>query len=367
MARKPITDPVTLENMTAIQAELTAFHRHYLNAECRKLSERMLEKLAHFTPSPIRRGGPEAWAAGIIHAIVQINGLYDKTEKPYVPIKEIHDFFHLSAGAMLNRSGQIVQNYEDGAFGNTEFFIKKNRDAGREEMLSQLAIQLLQMQGLSMEEIMAEMPTKGFLRSSSKQTLDKKGEFMDADRDTSMHFYEVMESNMSRKKRAEKLEALIAQDPDFYDIYNALADVYMELGEHEKATTRIITAFERGYARVVPAGKWPKYIAWGYLENRHILRIFTRYGIVRWKQGETETALDLFRNILCIAPEDNIGIRYYILSIRLGISMEAFEAEVGHPGFAGYDGRKLFNWWDKNAPQFPEEFAEWEKQAEKMG
>jgi tetratricopeptide (TPR) repeat protein len=367
MARKPITDPVTLQNKEAIQADLTLFHRYYLNAECRKLSERMLEKLAQFTPSPLRRGGSEAWAAGIIHAVVQINGLYDKTEKPYVPIKDIHGFFDITMATMNNRSKQIIEDYQNGLFGNSEFLIKKNRDAHREEMLSQLAIQLLQMQGLSMEEIMAEMPTKGFLRSSKTQTLDKNGEFMDADRDISMHFYEVMETNMSNKKRVKELEELIQQDPDFYDTYNALSDVYTELDDREKANACITEAFERGYARVVPGGTWPKHIEWGYLENRHILRIFTRYGIVCWKQGEIEKALELFRHILQVAPEDNVGIRYFILSIRLGISMDEFEDEVRHPEFSGYDGFKIFDWWDKNAPKFPEEFKEWEKIVAKMG
>ncbi len=58
-------------------------------------------------PEVIRRGKPESWACGIVHAIGMVNFLSDPDSEPYIETAEIYSFFGVSQGTMQSKSKRI--------------------------------------------------------------------------------------------------------------------------------------------------------------------------------------------------------------------------------------------------------------------
>jgi hypothetical protein len=101
------------------------------------------------------------------------------------------------------------------------------------------------------------------------------------------------------------------------------------------------------------------------MENRHIMRAIEDYAIYYcWQEGRVDEALDIFRKLLQVNPQDNQGVRYNILAIRLGLSFDKWEKkfEVVEGGtIIGLDSRKLSTWFNRHYRKFPEEFYEWHR------
>ena len=88
--------------------ELTrAFCQQKLNDEYIQLSEKLIKKLGRKRNVPFKTGRIEIWAAAIIHALGLINFLFDKSEKPYVTVNEINDFFGTNQSTVTGKSKQI--------------------------------------------------------------------------------------------------------------------------------------------------------------------------------------------------------------------------------------------------------------------
>ncbi len=76
-----------------------------------------------------------------------------------------------------------------------------------------------------------------------------------------------------------------------------------------------------------------------------------------WDQGKTDEALEMFRKLLRTNPSDNAGVRYYILAIRLNMSLEKFEKKFDKGGF--YLATEIDRWFEENSKKFPDEFEWW--------
>lgn len=63
------------------------------------------------------------------------------------------------------------------------------------------------------------------------------------------------------------------------------------------------------------SGQWPEKLEWGWIENRHIIRAFVNMGILYWKKNKTLEAYSLFQKLLETNPNDNAGVRYFMLAI----------------------------------------------------
>lgn len=69
------------------------------------------------------------------------------------------------------------------------------------------------------------------------------------------------------------MRALIKQNPDFYDSNLTLADVLTDEDQEHEAGKLIRQAYERAVLRSADSqGRWPKQMACGWLENRHLMR-----------------------------------------------------------------------------------------------
>lgn len=73
-----------------------SFCRRHLNDEYEALCRRMAGILARKRPSPLIRGKPEAWAAGIVRAVGWVNFLGDPSQTPHMKTAAIDQGFGIS-------------------------------------------------------------------------------------------------------------------------------------------------------------------------------------------------------------------------------------------------------------------------------
>jgi len=185
-------------------------------------------------------------------------------------------------------------------------------------------------------------------------------EFVDKDHTVMDKYYEIIDSNVSQAKVMKAMRKFMELDPDFYDPFHIVVDRLFERGKKVEATAILKYAYERAIMRIVDArGQWPKVMRWGFLENRHLMRIIDRYAMFCWEAGKVDEALTIFRQLLKVNPTDNQGSRYNILAIRMALGYEEWEKpfESKHNGVVvGLNGIKLAEWFDKNSEKFPEDF-----------
>lgn len=186
-------------------------------------------------------------------------------------------------------------------------------------------------------------------------------EFIDKDRSVSSKYYDLMEkipmmSIASVKKEAKKL---IEQDPDFFDSYSILCEILQEEGKFKQADTLLDTAYQRSITMITDKkNNWPAELEWGWLENRHIIRIIFNKAVQLWSKKEKDSAISILRKLLRSNPGDNIGARHFILAIRMNMSFEKFETRFNKGGFYDND---LNDWFEENYKKFPDEFEWWDK------
>ncbi len=106
-----------------------AFCKAKLDEEYCRLAEKMTEKLARKRPSPLLRGKPEIWAAGIIHALGTVNFLFDKDFEPYVSLDEINEFFGTKKSSSGNKARLIREMFKLDAWENEEFLTQQMKEA----------------------------------------------------------------------------------------------------------------------------------------------------------------------------------------------------------------------------------------------
>lgn len=190
-------------------------------------------------------------------------------------------------------------------------------------------------------------------------------EFVDKDHKVMGRYYDLLDEEITPAKLKKEMKKLIEKDPDFYDSYLIVAEILKSEGKEKEARKLLYTTYEKALKRIVDKnGNFPEVVLWGWLENRHLIRTIDAWAWELWEEGKTEGALEIFRELLQSNPNDNIGARYNILAIRLGLDSdyEKVFAIKGEPGLC--DALKAADWFDKHSPKFPEEFSWWFKWTE---
>lgn len=185
--------------------------------------------------------------------------------------------------------------------------------------------------------------------------MSKKGfkRFVDIDRPVQGIYYDLIEKldSFDNSRKEKELRKLIMKDPDFLDSYLVLYELFIHLGKYEKAASLLDRAFGNALRLMVDKnGTWPDELMWGYLENRHIIRTLFNKAVTLWGKNENVLSLFIFRHLLRMNLNDNVGAREYILSIRLGETLDEFERRDNSNDI----------WFWKNYKKFPDEFSEWE-------
>lgn len=187
-------------------------------------------------------------------------------------------------------------------------------------------------------------------------------EFLDEDHSVMDKYYEFLDKDLPDKQYIAQMRKLIEIDKDFYDPYLIIADILSYDGKKQEARILIKEAYERAVKRIADSqGRWPKIMSWGFLKNRHLMRALEAYADDCWNQGNIDEALDIYRRLLRLNPQDNQGTRYNVLAIRMGLAPDKWEKpfeEKHDEEVIGLDAFKVSKWFHENAKKFPDEF-EW--------
>ncbi len=180
-------------------------------------------------------------------------------------------------------------------------------------------------------------------------------EFVDKERKVEEKFHRVkglLNKDINRLK--EEIRKLIEEDPYYLEPYVMLNEIYEIEGDLKKAEEVLEEAYRRAMDLITKDGKIPDRLLWKHPTNRHIIKAILSTGIFYWEIGELEKALEIFRLLYRMDPFDEVGVRYYILAILMGMSFPEFEQVFSREG--EYDYEDLERWFEKHAPDFPEEF-----------
>lgn len=117
------------EKVDRITELATGFCTQKLDEEYFRLTEKVIGKLSRKRPSPLLKGREEIWAAGIVHAVGQVNFLYDKSFEPYISLDELHAYFGTKTSSVGNKAAEIRKMFKMDRFTNFDFMadsIKKS-------------------------------------------------------------------------------------------------------------------------------------------------------------------------------------------------------------------------------------------------
>ena len=92
------------EGFAAVTAITDAFCREHLNGEYAQLIRFAAAALCRKRPSPLGRGSPLSWAAGITHAVGSANFLFDPSQTPHLSAGELYKAFGVSPSNALAKS-----------------------------------------------------------------------------------------------------------------------------------------------------------------------------------------------------------------------------------------------------------------------
>jgi len=92
------------ETFTAITGITDRFCRQHLNDEYAQLIRLATAALCRKRPSPLIKGTPLSWAAGITHAVGTVNFLQDPHQVPHLPPQTLYRAFGVSQGNALSKS-----------------------------------------------------------------------------------------------------------------------------------------------------------------------------------------------------------------------------------------------------------------------
>ena len=85
-----------------------SFCAEHLDAEYGELCARLVGRLARERPSPLERGQIRVWAGAVLHAIGQVNFLFDPTQQPHIKANDLSRLTGVSKSALATRARFIM-------------------------------------------------------------------------------------------------------------------------------------------------------------------------------------------------------------------------------------------------------------------
>lgn len=136
-------------------------------------------------------------------------------------------------------------------------------------------------------------------------------------------YYDAMElldqGNVGAKQAEKILKQAILLDENYVQTHIGLANVYGFLGNKKKLEHHVEKAFSE---TVKKFPKWPKSLPWGDVDNRAYLRSISYKADILLNHGEKDKAIEMYRLLLKINPNDNQGTRYLLAGIYSGLNVK---------------------------------------------
>ena len=129
---------------------------------------------------------------------------------------------------------------------------------------------------------------------------------------------ELLDGNRSDIKKAEKLlNRALEIDAHNAQTHIGFVHVYGSMKNKNKAEEHIQKAYDETLRKF---SAWPRRMEWGDMDNRAYMRAIQYRADLYADEGEKEKAIELYRLLLKLNPNDNQGVRYTISGAYAGIS-----------------------------------------------
>lgn len=129
--------------------------------------------------------------------------------------------------------------------------------------------------------------------------------------------YKDENEDYSNESKILYLKFLLSLNTNIYDIYLELMNIYFQ-EENFKDGSIII---EKAYKKILNDefnNVLPLTLNYQELYNRSIFRVFYNYADILWILDKKNEAISLFKKLIEMHPNDNIGARYAICGILEG-------------------------------------------------
>ena len=192
---------------------------------------------------------------------------------------------------------------------------------------------------------------------------DEEYEYIDRDRfEVNEMYWEFIESEDAEhiEKSIKILKGIIKKDPDYFDPYITLHEYYLANDESNKAIATLVDGYDRAMNLVMIDGEFPDKLLWGFIENRHIIRMIFNYALLMWRMEDKKQAVTLMQQLLRANPGDHIGARYYIVAILEGFeSEEEFEINFMKEDEEYLDWQQQERWFQEKVMKHRKELGWW--------
>jgi hypothetical protein len=102
------TVPLALrERVAAITAITDPVCEQHLDDEYAALCRTLTVRLGRKRPSPLDRGEPRIWAAGVVYTVGSINFLFDRSQQPHLRGDELAERIGVVKSTMANKCARI--------------------------------------------------------------------------------------------------------------------------------------------------------------------------------------------------------------------------------------------------------------------
>lgn len=188
-------------------------------------------------------------------------------------------------------------------------------------------------------------------------------EFIDRERfNINELYWEFLESFEADdvKKSIKALKSMIKKDANYFDPYITLHEYYLMDKDFANAIKIMESGFKRAIDLINNNGRFPDELPWGFMENRHIIRMIFNFGMFVWANEDKDIALNIFMQLLKSNHNDNIGARYSIVAILEGFnSQEEYEEQFLNESGDSLEYMKLEEWFYKSAQKHKKIIGWW--------
>ena len=95
------------DRVAEVKRLVEAFGRSRLGQEYTGLALKLCDKISRMRKLSIQRGRTEIWSAAIVHAIAQLNFLFDPDNEVYITVDELNAFFGTKKSTVSSKAGMI--------------------------------------------------------------------------------------------------------------------------------------------------------------------------------------------------------------------------------------------------------------------
>lgn len=110
-----------------IEEKCFNFCDQFLDEEYKAIVDKLIGKLSRKRPSPLLRGKEEIWAAGIVHAVGQVNFLNDRSFEPYISFDDLNIHFGTKKSSVGNKAADIRNMFKMDRMSNFEFMTSSRK------------------------------------------------------------------------------------------------------------------------------------------------------------------------------------------------------------------------------------------------